>query len=139
MNQVASTNIYQAIGGEAAVRQLATRFYEIMDELPEAYALRQIHPESLEGSTQTLFEFLSGWLGGPSLYQAKHGHPRLRMRHFPYSIDQDKRNEWMLCMRLALNEVVQDEGLRMALHQAFSQMADHMINASPVVAGAVKA
>ena len=130
MTQVISSNLYDALGGELVVHRLAHRFYELMDELPEVHALRQIHPETLESSAQTLFEFLSGWLGGPSLYIEKHGHPRLRMRHFPYAIDEVKRNEWMLCMRLALTEVVSDRYLRDALVEAFSQMADHMINTS---------
>lgn len=130
MAQVASSTIYDALGGELVVHRLAHRFYELMDELPEAHGLRKIHPESLAGSAQTLFEFLSGWFGGPSLYIEKHGHPRLRMRHFPYAIDEVKRNEWMLCMRLALTEIVADEHLRGALVEAFSQMADHMINTS---------
>ena len=130
MTQVASSTVYDALGGESAVYRLAQRFYELMDELPEAHGLRQIHPETLDGSTQTLFEFLSGWFGGPSLYIEKHGHPRLRMRHFPYAIDETKRNEWMLCMRLALTELVADDHLRGALVETFSQMADHMINTS---------
>ncbi len=60
----------------------------IMDELPEAYVVRQIHPESLAGSADSLFDFLSGWFGGPPLYSDKKGHPRLRMRHAPYAIGQ---------------------------------------------------
>ena len=55
---------YELIGGEPAVKQLVHRFYELMDELPEAYAVRQLHPESLAGSEEMLFEYLSGWLGG---------------------------------------------------------------------------
>ena len=48
------------LGGEAAIRALVQRFYELMDSLPEAYAVRQLHPESLDGSATSLFEFLSG-------------------------------------------------------------------------------
>lgn len=77
---------YEALGGRAAVQMLVNRFYELMDELPEAYAVRSLHPESLAGSAQSLFELLSGWFGGPPLYSQKKGHPRLRMRHNPYAV-----------------------------------------------------
>ena len=119
---------YEALGGAPAIRRLVDRFYALMDELPEAYVVRQIHPESLVGSANSLFDFLSGWFGGPSLYIQKNGHPRLRMRHAPYAVGQQERNEWMLCMTQALTEQVTDERLRDSLIQTFAQMADHMIN-----------
>lgn len=119
---------YELIGGEPAVKKLVHRFYELMDELPEAYAVRQLHPESLAGSEEMLFEYLSGWLGGPNLYIAKKGHPRLRMRHAPYAIGARERDEWMLCMTQALTEQVGDKGFRQALLNQFSELASHMIN-----------
>ena len=99
-----------------------------MDELPEAYAARRRHPESLAGANESLFDYLSGWFGGPNLYIERKGHPRLRMRHVPYAIGPAERDEWMLCMRTALTEQVADEDLRASLLQAFTQMADHMVN-----------
>jgi hemoglobin len=119
---------YELIGGEPAVKQLVHRFYKLMDELPEAYAVRHLHPESLAGSEEMLFEYLSGWLGGPNLYIEKKGHPRLRMRHAPYAIGARERDEWMLCMTQALTEQVGDEGFRQALLNQFSELASHMIN-----------
>ena len=119
---------YEQLGGEAALRRLVHRFYALMDELPEAHTVRLIHPESLAGSEESLFEFLSGWFGGPSLYIAKKGHPRLRMRHAPYAVGTVVRDEWMLCMTQALTEQVQDTDFRTRLVDTFGQMADHMIN-----------
>ena len=119
---------YETLGGEAGVHRLVQRFYALMDELPEAHGVRRMHPESLEGSAQSLFEFLSGWFGGPSLYIAKKGHPRLRMRHAPYAVGQAVRDEWMLCMTLAIDEQVQDKNFRDWLVSTFGQMADHMMN-----------
>jgi hemoglobin len=119
---------YEALGGGAAVWQLVTRFYALMDELPEAHHVRKMHPESLQGSAQSLFEFLSGWFGGPSLYIARKGHPRLRMRHNPYAIDTAARDGWMLCMSQALSEQVSDLAFRQHLLATFAQMADHMVN-----------
>ncbi len=127
---------YDAVGGEAGVQRLVNRFYELMDELPEAYTVRQMHPESLAGSAQSLFEFLSGWLGDPPLYMLKKGHPRLRMRHAPYEIGTVVRDEWMLCMTQALTEQVVDEALRAHLLEKFSQMATHMLNTNNPACGA---
>lgn len=119
---------YEALGGEAGIKRLVNRFYELMDELPEAYTVRQLHPESLAGSATSLFEYLSGWFGGPSLYIAKKGHPRLRMRHAPYAVGPVVRDEWLLCMTQALNEQVPDEAFRARLIETFSQMGNHLIN-----------
>lgn len=119
---------YDKLGGALALRQLVHRFYELMDELPEAWAIRQMHPESLAGSEESLFQFLSGWLGGPPLFMENRGHPRLRMRHAPYTISGQARDEWLLCMRMALAEQVADEPFRHALVMAFEQMAQHLIN-----------
>ena len=119
---------YDQLGGEAAIHSLVNRFYALMDELPEAYTVRQLHPESLSGSATSLFEFLSGWFGGPALYVAKKGHPRLRMRHAPYAVGPVVRDEWMLCMTQALTEQVRDVAFRAQLIQTFAQMANHLVN-----------
>lgn len=119
---------YQRIGGEEQVRRLVDRFYDHMDELPEAWDIRKLHGESLDNSRQKLFDFLSGWMGGPQLYVEKHGHPMLRRRHMPFPIDSAARDQWMHCMRLALEEVVEDVRLRQELYQAFLKVADHMRN-----------
>ncbi|MBK9647930.1 MAG: group II truncated hemoglobin [Deltaproteobacteria bacterium] len=119
---------YEALGGEEALRQLVERFYEHMDEDAEALTIRRMHPEDLARAQQRLFEFLSGWLGGPNLYWERHGHPRLRMRHLPFAIDAAARDAWMGCMRLALAETVADDTLRAQLDQALTNVANHMRN-----------
>lgn len=119
---------YQRIGGDAGIRRLVARFYALMDELPEAYAARKIHPADLTESANKLFDFLSGWLGGPQRYVEKYGHPRLRRRHLPYTIGPQERDEWLLCMRLALEETVADEALRKALYAEIAKLAEHMRN-----------
>jgi hemoglobin len=126
-----STTPYEGLGGADAIRLLVDRFYDLMDELPETYGLRQLHPADLTGSRQSLFEFLSGWFGGPPLYIEKKGHPRLRMRHMPFAIGPGERDQWMLCMRTALDEQVGDEALHQGVLNAFVQMADHMVNVAP--------
>lgn len=119
---------YEALGGEDALRQLVERFYEHMDEDAEALTIRRMHPEDLARAQQRLFEFLSGWLGGPNLYWERHGHPRLRMRHLPFTIDAAARDAWMGCMRKALAETVADDTLRAQLDQALTNVANHMRN-----------
>jgi hemoglobin len=122
------TTPYQRLGGEAALRTLVDRFYDLMDELPEAYGIRRLHPQDLSGSRDKLFKFLSGWLGGPPLYVSEYGHPRLRARHLPFPIGASERDQWLTCMNQALDEQVSDTELRDALKQALSRTADHMIN-----------
>jgi hemoglobin len=93
----AAQTSYERLGGEAGVRRLVHRFYELMDELPEAHQVRRLHPESLANSEQNLFEYLSGWFGGPTMYTDKKGHPRMRMRHAPYAVTHIAKVECWLC------------------------------------------
>jgi len=126
---------YQRLGGEARIRQLVDRFYDHMDELPETYGIRKLHAEDLSGSRQKLYDFLTGWTGGPQRYVEKHGQPMLRARHLHFPIDDAARDQWMHCMRLALDEVVEDESLREELYRAFLKVADHMRNRMPARVG----
>ena len=88
--------LYNAIGGDNTVRALTHRFYQLMDTLPEAARCRAIHPADLSGSEEKFYDYLTGWLGGPPLYTDKHGHPRLRSRHFGATIGAEERDEWLL-------------------------------------------
>lgn len=119
---------YQLLGGEGVVRWLTDRFYDIMDSDPAVKPLRDMHPQDLAGSRQKLFMFLSGWLGGPSLYMEAFGHPRLRMRHMPFAVDEAARDQWMSCMRRAVNELVVEDWLKQKLIEAFHNTADFMRN-----------
>jgi len=128
MNDEAKPTPYQRLGGERALRDLVHRFYQLMDELPEAYGIRKLHPQDLAGSEDKLFMFLSGWLGGPQLFVEKFGHPRLRARHLPFTIGATERDQWLLCMRQAMQEQIDDAPLRAALDKAISDLADFMRN-----------
>jgi hemoglobin len=122
------TSHYERIGGAEKVRALTHRFYQLMDELPETHGIRKLHPHSLQGSEDKLFKFLSGWMGGPQLFIQEHGEPMLRRRHLPFPIGDAERDQWMMCMKQALQEVVADEQLRNELAAAFAKVADHMRN-----------
>ncbi len=121
-------SLYDRVGGEVGIQQLVDRFYDIMDSLPEVEKTRKLHAKSLRGSRRKLFMFLSGWMGGPPLYAEKYGHPRLRRRHLPFTIGTEERDQWMLCMELALKAMPFDAALRTELHERFMQVANHMRN-----------
>ncbi|HEX5127694.1 MAG TPA: group II truncated hemoglobin [Rhodocyclaceae bacterium] len=123
------TTPFDVLGGEPAVHALVTRFYDLMDALPEAYVIRKLHPESMAGSRQKLFEFLCGWLGGPQLYIEKYGHPRLRARHLPFLIGVAERDAWLMCMFQAAEEQFPDVAAREKFLEAIAALADHMRNA----------
>jgi hemoglobin len=95
---------YQILGGDEPLRRLVQRFYALMDEDPDYYGIRKLHPGSLEGSVQKLYMFLSGWMGGPPLYAQRIGPPMLRARHLPFAIGKAERDQWLACMRRALDD-----------------------------------
>lgn len=123
---------YEMLGGAPVLHALVKRFYELMDTLPETYGLRKLHPRDLSTSEDKLFMYLSGWLGGPQLFVEKFGHPRLRARHLPFAIGSAERDQWLLCMRSAMSEMIEDEALRASLYKALADLADHMRNQTEV-------
>ena len=125
---MAINTAYDLLGGEPAVRAIVARFYQLMDTLPEAYGIRKLHPADLGGSAEKLYLFLTGWLGGPQLYVEKFGHPHLRARHLPFPIASSERDQWMMCMRMTLEEQIADETLRAKLLKALTDLADFMRN-----------
>ena len=122
------SNPYEMIGGETVVRKLVERFYELMDSSPESFGIRKMHADDLGEAREKLFMFLSGWLGGPQLYINAYGHPRLRARHLPFKIGSSERDQWLLCMNQALDELVENRELRDHLKQSFYKTADFMRN-----------
>ena len=110
------------------MRALVDRFYDLMDSLPKATAIRASHSTDLKGSRDKLFKFLSGWLGGPPLYIQEFGHPMLHARHLPFPIGVTEYNAWMLCMTRTLEERQLDPMLHQHLTGAFFRTADHMRN-----------
>ncbi len=121
-------NAFAALGGEGALRHVVDRFYDLMDLEPGFAALRALHPTTLDGSRDKLFWFLSGWLGGPSHYEERFGHPRLRARHLPYAIGMAERDAWLQCMRQAMQDENVPQVLAQRLDEAFFKTADWMRN-----------
>jgi len=119
---------YELIGGEPMVRRLADRFYEIMDTDPAAARIRAMHAADLTPIRQLLFEFLSGWLGGPPIYFQRSEHRCIMSAHRPYAIGEAERDEWMMCMRRAMDECGLKGEMRAVMDRAFLRMADHFRN-----------
>ncbi|MDB2387263.1 group II truncated hemoglobin [Shewanella sp.] len=122
------SNAYDRIGGEQTVRAIAKQFYMQMQSKPDTKPLLDIHRAPISESEQKLFEFLSGWLGGPPLYHQKYGHPALRARHMPFKIDDAMRDQWLVCMKAAIELEVKDPQHQQAIYSAISTLADHMRN-----------
>ena len=119
---------FELLGGEAAVRGLVDRFYDLMDLEPAHAGIRALHPATLDGSRDKLFWFLCGWLGGPNHYVERFGHPRLRARHLPFAIGSAERDQWMACMIQAMDEVGVEPALAQRLAEALFGTADWMRN-----------
>jgi hemoglobin len=117
---------YEAAGGASGVRRLVDAFYDRIDA--ESPVLRAMLPRDDAGSRRKLFEFLSGWLGGPDLYVRARGHPRLRLRHLPFPIGEPEAAEWMRCMRLALDDAGLTGDIRAFLDARLEPLARHMVN-----------
>jgi hemoglobin len=120
--------IFEWVGGEAKVKALVERFYDLMDLEPHYARLRQVHGPSLEGPREKTFWFLCGWMGGPQHYTERFGHPRLRARHLHVPIGITERDQWLACMDQAMGELGIDPALRYRLQQSFFQTADWMRN-----------
>jgi hemoglobin len=117
---------HEAIGGEAALRRLVDRFYDIMESDPAVAPLRAMHAADLRPMRQRLFEFMSGWLGGPRLYSdcvvGAHAHLK---------IGELERDQWLKCMRQAMAEEDVPEPMRSLMDSALVRMADMFVGRKP--------
>jgi hemoglobin len=105
---------------------LSEAFYDIIER--ESPVLHAMLPRDTSGSRQKLYEFLSGWTGGPALYWEKHGHPRLRMRHVRFPIDQAAADEWSRCMTQAIGSLEIDEQAATFLSEQLGMAAQSLLN-----------
>lgn len=122
---------YNGLGGAEAVKALVERFYDAMDRSePELARLHRLDAGGkIDRETRDRFAlFLIGWLGGPQDYMAKHGHPRLRMRHGHVPINLAMRDAWVRSMKIALDEQGVQGELRRFLDARFAEVADFLRN-----------
>lgn len=121
-------SLFDAMGGEAGIRALVDRFYDLMDLEPDLQALRATHGPSLDQARDRLFWFLCGYAGGPNHYIERFGHPRLRARHLPFSIGRAERDQWVVCMGRAMQDQDFPESLMDKMLESFYGIADWMRN-----------
>lgn len=119
---------YDMMGGEATVRRVVDRFYDIMDSDPAAARIRTMHAADLSPMRERLFEFLSGWLGGPPLYFQRPDHKCIVSAHKSFSIGDAERDEWMMCMRQALQDCGVSDEVKQLLDPALLRMANAFRN-----------
>jgi hemoglobin len=113
---------YDLLGGEPGVRALVDRFYDIMDADPAAAGIRAMHGADLAPMRQKLFEFMSGWLGGPRLYSSC-----IMSGHRPFAIGANERDQWLTCMRRAMDDTASAQ-VREMLDQPLAAIADAFRN-----------
>lgn len=121
-------NFYELVGGEGFFEQLTTAFYQevVKDEI-----LRPMYPPGdLTPAREKLKLFLMQYWGGPDDYSQKRGHPRLRMRHMPFVIDDAARDAWLTHMKAALLSTSVDSTLKDRMWAYFEMAAIAMVNTS---------
>jgi hemoglobin len=122
---VTEEQVYAAIGDDGFTR-LIRAFYA---QVPTDPILGPMYPKGdLGGAEQRLRDFLIGRFGGPPRYVEQRGHPRLRMRHMPFAINEAARNRWVMLMDRALAAAQLPEDCTALLREFFHSTATFMIN-----------
>jgi hemoglobin len=127
-NVDAEISMFERVGGTVTIDRLVETFYGRMDVLPEAQVIRAMHQADLGPTKNLLKRYLCEWMGGPKLYSAEKGHPRLRQRHMGFKIGEQERDAWLLCMSGALEETVADVRARHEIYATLAKLADWMRN-----------
>jgi hemoglobin len=123
--QSSPVTLYEAVGGASYFEALVGDFYSRV----EADALlRPLYPDDLRASTAHTALFLMQYWGGPGTYSERRGHPRLRMRHAPFSIGLAERNAWFEHMAAAVADSDAIDEAKAMMLQYFDQAATAMIN-----------
>lgn len=119
-------SLYEAVGGMPFFERLVGRFYEGVASDP---VLRPMYPEDdLTQAARRLTLFLVQYWGGPTTYAEERGHPRLRMRHAGFPIDDAARDRWVTHMRAAVDALAPPEEIREPLVGYLEMAADSMRN-----------
>ncbi len=121
-------SMFDRLGGALTIERLVESFYQHMDSLPLAQGIRALHPEDLGATKRDLKRYLTEWTGGPALYSAEKGHPRMRQRHMHIPIGDAERDAWLLCMAQAMDESIADTAAREEMFALLAKLADWMRN-----------
>ena len=118
MSDLTEADIYDIIG-EDGFQRLVAAFYK---QVPDDDILGPMYPaDDLDGAEERLREFLVFRFGGPQRYLEKRGHPRLRMRHNPFIVNQAARDRWVQLMSNAFEEAQ----LSPAAQQVMQRFLEH--------------
>ena len=113
--------------GDEGFRRLVSAFYA---QVPGDDLLGPMYPlDDMTGAEERLRDFLIGRFGGPPTYMEKRGHPRLRMRHSPFRLDEAARNRWVQLMDRALDEAALPAEAEQVLRSFFHSTATFLRNA----------
>lgn len=113
---------------EPTIRALVGAFYA---QVPTDEILGTMYPpEDMAGAEQRLADFLVFRFGGSTRYLETRGHPRLRMRHFPFVINPAAKDRWLLLMGNAMEQINLPEETKPTLIAFFRQVAEAMQNHS---------
>lgn len=127
MGAAAKTSVFDNAGGVAFFDQLVDRFYARVEADPDLLALYPKQAD-LVGARRRLSLFLAQYWGGPTTYSDERGHPRLRMRHVPFTIDPAGGDCWLRAMRAAVAELDPPPGVAEQLLRYFEMGAEAMRN-----------
>lgn len=127
MSGTPSANVFERVGGAEFFERLVGAFYAGVRNDPVLLALYP-QPDDLTGAEHRLALFLMQYWGGPTTYSDERGHPRLRMRHAAYPIDEAMRDRWLSHMNAALDACALDEATRSEMRDYFVRAADHLRN-----------
>jgi hemoglobin len=119
-------SLYERVGGSEFFVALVERFYREVEGDP---VLRPLYPADLGPGKRALTLFLVQYWGGPTTYSDEKGHPRLRMRHFPFTIGTAERDRWYHHMAAAVRGSDAGDAERDELLAYFDMAATAMINA----------
>ncbi len=119
--------IYELAGGQEPLMRMVAHFYRSVETDP---VLRPLYPEDLRDSAWWTALFIIQYCGGPSDYSQTRGHPRLRMRHYPFSIGQRERDAWVAHMSAAVAAEITNETARRFLLDYFERTATFLMNRS---------
>jgi hemoglobin len=126
----AGSTLYERAGGEAFFETLTAKFYDAVAEDPVLRPLYPEDPAEFEAARQHLMLFLIQRWGGPPVYQAERGEPRLGQRHRRFAIGPAERDAWLRHM----HEAVRAGGLgpldETQMLSFFTATAYHLVNRS---------
>lgn len=117
--------LYEMLGGASKLRELIEVFYPKVQEHP---SIGHLFPKEITPVMEKQFQFLSQFLGGPSLYTEQYGHPMMRARHLPIPITHERADAWLDCMRSALGEIGIDNEVQHILLERLKGPAYHFVN-----------